>query len=229
MAKIGWGTPTLISVSLGVIIEIPGNIVILGRLAVALPTADEPVLLLQLTFIGALEFDKRRLWFFASLFDSRILFITIDGEMGLLIDYSDNPNFVLSVGGFHPQLQAAAAAVPDAEPDCAQHHQRELRAGPRRGLLRDHDQLGAVRHARPRLFFGFDALSVEGYFSFDALLRFSPLYFDVGSPPASRSRCSASASGACTCAARSRARRRGTSTARPRSSCCSSTSTSTST
>ena len=43
MAKIGWGTPTLISVSLGVIIEIPGNIVILGRLALALPTADEPV------------------------------------------------------------------------------------------------------------------------------------------------------------------------------------------
>jgi hypothetical protein len=30
MAKLGWGTPTLISLSLGIIIEIPGNIAILG-------------------------------------------------------------------------------------------------------------------------------------------------------------------------------------------------------
>ena len=40
MAKLGWGTPTLVSLSLGVIIEIPGNIAILGVLKVALP-ADE--------------------------------------------------------------------------------------------------------------------------------------------------------------------------------------------
>ena len=38
MAKLGWGTPTLISLSLGIIIEIPGNIAIVGVLQVALPT-----------------------------------------------------------------------------------------------------------------------------------------------------------------------------------------------
>ena len=37
MAKLGWGTPTLVSASLGVIIEIPGNIAIVGVLKVALP------------------------------------------------------------------------------------------------------------------------------------------------------------------------------------------------
>ena len=45
MAKLGWGTPTLVSVSLGVIIEIPGNIAILGVLKVALPTEDLPLLI----------------------------------------------------------------------------------------------------------------------------------------------------------------------------------------
>ena len=59
MAKLGWGTPTLISVSLGVIIEIPGNIAILGVLSVALPTDDEPVIVLQVNFVGAIEFDKQ--------------------------------------------------------------------------------------------------------------------------------------------------------------------------
>jgi len=112
MAKIGWGTPTLISISLGVIIEIPGNIVILGRLRVNLPTEDRALILLQVTFVGAIEFDKRRIWFFAALFESRVLFITIDGEMGLLMDFSDNPNFVLTVGGFHPRFQAPALPFP---------------------------------------------------------------------------------------------------------------------
>ena len=61
-----------------------------------------------MTFVGALEFDKRRIWFFASLYESRILFITIDGEMGLLMDFGDRPNFVLAAGGFHPRFPAPA-------------------------------------------------------------------------------------------------------------------------
>jgi hypothetical protein len=178
MAKIGWGTPTLISVSLGVIIEIPGNVVILGRLAVALPTAEEPVLLLQLTFMGALEFDKRRLWFYASLFDSRILFITIDGEMGLLVDYSDNPNFVLSVGGFHPQLKAPPLPFPTPNRialNIINESYARVRAEAYFAITTNSVQFGT----KAELYFGFDALTVEGYFSFDALLRFSPLYFEV--------------------------------------------------
>jgi hypothetical protein len=178
MAKIGWGTPTLISVSLGVIIEIPGNIVILGRLALALPTADDPVLLLQLTFIGALEFDKRRLWFYASLFDSRILFITIDGEMGLLVDYSDNPNFVISVGGFHPKLKAPPLPFPTPNRialNIINESYARVRAEAYFAITTNSVQFGT----KAELYFGFDALSVDGYFSFDALLRFSPLYFEV--------------------------------------------------
>ncbi len=35
MVKLGWGTPTLISVTLGIIIEIPGNIAILGVIKIA--------------------------------------------------------------------------------------------------------------------------------------------------------------------------------------------------
>jgi hypothetical protein len=178
MAKIGWGTPTLISLSLGVIIEIPGNVVILGRLAVALPTADDPVLLLQLSFIGALEFDKRRLWFFASLFDSRILFITIDGEMGLLVDYSDRPDFVLSVGGFHPMLKAPPLPFPTPNRialNIINESFARVRAEAYFAITSNSVQFGC----KADLYFGFDALSVEGYFSFDALLRFSPLYFEV--------------------------------------------------
>ena len=112
MAKIGWGTPTLVTVSLGVIIEIPGNIAILGVLRVALPTEDEAVLLLQVNFAGAIEFDKKRIYFFAALYQSRILTITIEGELGLLVAYGEQPDFVLTVGGFHPAFKPPPLPFP---------------------------------------------------------------------------------------------------------------------
>jgi hypothetical protein len=178
MAKIGWMTPTLISVSLGVIIEIPGNIVILGRLKLALPTEDDPVLVLQLSFMGALEFDKRRLWFFASLYESRILFITLDGEMGLLMDYSDNPNFVLTVGGFHPKFSPPPLPFPSPKRlslSILDESYARIRIETYFAVTTNSVQLGA----RAEAFFGMSALSVEGYFGFDALLRFSPFYLIV--------------------------------------------------
>ncbi len=179
MAKIGWGTPTLITIALGVIIEIPGNVVILGRLRVALPTDDDQAkLILQVSFVGALEFDKRRIWFFATMYDSRVLFITLDGDMGLLMDFSDNPNFVLSVGGFHPRFTAPPLPFPSPTRvtlSIVNESWARLRAETYFAVTSNSVQMGC----RIDAFLGFSAFSVEGYFSFDALLRFSPLYLIV--------------------------------------------------
>src|SRR5439155_6143018 len=83
MAKLGWGTPVLVTVSLGILIEVPGNIAIVGVLRIALPAGDVALIKLQVNFVGAIEFDRRRIYFFAALFDSRVVFLTIEGEMGL--------------------------------------------------------------------------------------------------------------------------------------------------
>ena len=178
MAKIGWGTPTLVSVALGVVIEIPGNVVILGRLRLALPTEEEPIIVLQVAFVGALEFDKQRLWFFATLFDSRVLFITLEGEFGLLMDYSDNPNFVLSAGGFHPRFTAPPLPFPSLARialTIVNESFARVRADTYFAITTNSVQMGCNAEA----FFGFDAFSVEGHFGFDALLRFSPFYLIV--------------------------------------------------
>ena len=173
MAKIGWGTPTLVSVSLGVIIEIPGNIAILGVLKVALPTEDEAILVLQVNFAGAIEFDKKRLYFFASLYDSRILFITIDGEMGLLVAFGDQPNFVLSVGGFHPAFKPPPLPFPSPQRISISLLDTSVARIGVQGyfaVTTNTAQFGA----QAELFFGFSAISVEGHLGFDALFQFSP-------------------------------------------------------
>ena len=112
MIKLGWGTPTLISASMGIIIEITGDIAIIGVLKIALPAPEAPLVIIQANFAGAIEFDKQRLYFFAALFESRIVFLTLEGELGLLVAWGDDANFVVSVGGFHPRFNPPPLPFP---------------------------------------------------------------------------------------------------------------------
>ncbi len=178
MAKLGWGTPTLISVALGIIIEIPGNIAIVGVLKVALPTEEASLIRLQVNFAGAIEFDRKRVYFFASLFESRILFITIEGEMGLLVAWGDDANFVVSVGGFHPRFQPPPLPFPSPRRivlDILNTPVAKIRVEGYLAVTSNTAQFGA----RAELFFGLDILNVRGHLAFDALFQFSPFYFII--------------------------------------------------
>jgi hypothetical protein len=178
MVMIGWGTPNLVTVSLGVIIEIPGNIAILGVLKVALPDEDAALIIIQVNFMGAIEFDKKRLWFFASLYESRVLFITLEGEMGLLVAWGDDANFVVSVGGFHPafnppalpfgEIRRIAISILNAS-------FARIRVEGYFAVTSNSVQFGA----RVEVFFGVDAFNIDGHLAFDALFRFSPFYFII--------------------------------------------------
>jgi hypothetical protein len=178
MAKLGWGTPTLVSISLGLIIEIPGNIAIIGVLKIALPTDDAPLIVIQVNFAGAIEFDKKRLYFFASLFDSRVLFITIDGEMGLLVAFGDDANFVVSVGGFHPRFSPPPLPFPSPRRIAVYILNTPVARIGIEGyfaVTSNTVQFGA----RVEVFFGLDILNVQGHLAFDALFQFSPFYFII--------------------------------------------------
>ncbi len=178
MAKLGWGTPALITVSLGIIIEIPGNIAIVGIVKIALPTEELALVKFQINFIGAIEFDKQRMWFFASLFDSRILFITIEGEVGVLIVWGSDPGFVISIGGFHPAFKAPALPFPSPKRIALNILDTPIAKIKIQGyfaVTSNTVQLGA----RAELYFGFSAVSVSGILIFDALFQFSPFYFNI--------------------------------------------------
>ena len=178
MVKLGWGTPTLVSLSLGIIIEIPGNIAIVGILQIALPTPDAALIKLQVNFIGALEFDKQRLWFFAALYDSRIVFLTIEGEMGLLVAWGDDANFVVSVGGFHPRFSPPALPFPSPRRIAVSLLSTPVSRLTVEGyfaVTSNTVQFGA----RVEVFFGLDILNVKGHLAFDALFQFSPFFFII--------------------------------------------------
>jgi hypothetical protein len=145
---------------------------------VAIPSAEAPLILLQVSFAGGLELDKQRLFFFAALFESRIAFQTLEGEMGLLIAFGDAANFVLTVGGFHPRFTPPPLPFP-----APKRITLPLFNGPAArvtaecyvAVTSNTVQFGA----HLELFFGFKSLSVQGHLSFDVLFQFSPFHFTV--------------------------------------------------
>lgn len=178
MVKIGWGTPTLISIAFGLIIEIPGNIALVGVLRIALPAENIPIVVINVAFVGTFEFDRSRVWFFAAMFDSRILFMTLEGDMGLLMDFGDNPNFVLSVGGFHPRFNPPTLPFPNPR----RIHIDVLRTPVARVTAENYFAItsNTVQFGcRAEFFYGVNAFNLHGSFSFDALFQFSPFHFVI--------------------------------------------------
>ncbi|MCP4720541.1 MAG: hypothetical protein GY860_13885 [Desulfobacteraceae bacterium] len=185
IAKIGWGQPKIIDLSLGIIIEIRtdngGNlerIVILGVLKCILPDEQNVILKLQVNFIGAIDFTENYLFFFASIFDSRILHITIEGGMGLLVAWGSNSDFVLTVGGFHPRFNPPPLPFPVPKRislSILNQSFGKIRASGYFAVTTNTAQFGALLEVK----FGISSFRIEGSLGMDALFRFDPFFFIV--------------------------------------------------
>ncbi len=105
--RLGWGTPSLITGALGVILELPDpvRIIILGQLKVALPVPELPLVSLNLDVLGIIDFGEQLLSIDASLYDSRVTIYSVYGDMALRLSWGDQPIFALSIGGLHPQFK----------------------------------------------------------------------------------------------------------------------------
>ena len=145
-----------------------------------MPDEKAPLIDLQLNFVGEYNITEKYIFFFAELYDSKIVSFTISGEMYFSIEWGDNPNFILSVGGFHPDF------VPP----------------PLRGNVGQLKRLtlNLLKGDNPRLtltfYFATTSNSVQfgasvdflakagkfrivGYLYFDALFQFNPFYFKI--------------------------------------------------
>jgi hypothetical protein len=107
MVGLGWGTPSLVTLDLGLVLELPHplRLVILGKLGVALPVPDDAIVLLQIEVLGIFDFDQKTITIDGTLGDSRIVTFPISGDMALRASYGSSPSLAMSAGGFNPQFQ----------------------------------------------------------------------------------------------------------------------------
>ena len=177
MGKLGWGTPALLTVDLGVILEIPRpGFVILGVLRIAAPAKDVPVLDMQVNFLGVIDFERNELTFDATLYDSRLLSFTLTGDMAVRLYWGESANFLLSAGGFHPGYTPPPLGLPTLSRltiAMCQGNPR-LTAESYFALTSNTLQFGA----KVELYYGVASVfTVYGFVSLDALVQFDPFRF----------------------------------------------------
>lgn len=178
MAKITWGVPTLVSIEFGLAIEFanPVRLAILGVLKVALPTEEAALLRLQVNFVGVIDFEKSTLAFDASLYNSRILTFTLEGDMALRLSWGAQKAFLLSAGGFHPTFR------PPQElkvPSLKRLTLTILSGNPNLVLTAYFAVTSNTVQFGARIDFRLEVESfkVLGFMSFDVLFQFSPFRF----------------------------------------------------
>jgi Family of unknown function (DUF6603) len=178
MAEISWGTPPLVTIKLAVVLEFGerSRLVVLGRITAILPRREQDLVRLQMNVVGGIDFDERRAFLDAALFDSRLVNkFVITGEMRLRMRWDEQPYFALAVGGVHPAftppaglegMQRAAIVLADSE-------NLKIRCESYLAITSNTVQFGA----RVDLVAKEWKFSISGQAGFDVLLQFDPFHF----------------------------------------------------
>jgi hypothetical protein len=180
-ARIGWGTPTLLTADVALVFELPDPIklALIGVVRCFLPDTDSPLLRLQASFLGTVDFDTLQLAFDASLFDSKLLSFSLDGDMSARMQWGALlPNLLLTVGGFHPAYTPPPMNLPALRRitiDLLGGTNPRLRADVYFARTSNSFQLGA----HVELYAAVSKFNIYGFVGFDALVQILPTHFDA--------------------------------------------------
>jgi len=129
-------------------------------------------------FVGTLDFDKQMLTFDASLYDSFILFMTLEGDMAVRLKWGDQPDFLITIGGFHPSYTPPPLALPTLKRlaiNILNTSIARIRVECYQAVTSNTVQFGAKAEVKLDL----EVCSIEGHIGFDALFQFNPFYFII--------------------------------------------------
>ena len=179
MALIGWGTPTLITAAVAVIVELPEpiRILLLARIEARLPSPSSPLVRINMDALGVLDLSQGTLSLDATLFDSKLLDFTLSGDMALRAAWSGQREFLLAVGGFHPRFTPPAGfpALQRITIDMPSGIVSKLRLAAYLAITSNTVQFGADLD----VFIGVSGFGLSGHLGFDALLQLEPFHFDA--------------------------------------------------
>ncbi|MDH4255570.1 MAG: hypothetical protein OEX13_13730 [Gammaproteobacteria bacterium] len=179
MVQLRWGSPTLLTLDLALLVELPSpiRVVVLGRLQVLLPDQTHPLIQIRMDALGVLDVSAETVALDATLYDSRILQFTLTGDMALRAGWGRQPQFILAIGGFHPRfapppglpaLQRLALQLADGD-------SLQLRCQAYLAVTSNTVQFGA----RVDLHAAGGGFSFDGMLGFDAIIQLAPLAFEV--------------------------------------------------
>jgi hypothetical protein len=172
MIEVGWGRPvSFLTAQVGVIISLPDPlIVIIGRVRIALPAPQLPIVDLRAVIYGEITPDQ--LLIRVSLNGSRIAAFPVSGDMALLVRWGGGAEIAITAGGFHPRfdppggLSGLQRLAMDLSPPAI----LSLRSEAYFAVTTNSVQLGS----RTEMSADLGIADISGHFNFDALVLLSP-------------------------------------------------------
>ena len=180
LARIGWFTPTLITLDLALILEFGARrrLLVLGRVSALLPSPDNDLVRINLDSIGVIDFDQDTAFIDAMLVDSRLARkFVLTGAAALRAGWGSGPHqgFVLAVGGFNPHFAPPAGVPPLARVAialCSGNNPR-LTCEAYFAITANTIQFGANASLYAEAY----SFSISGDIGFDVLITRAPLHF----------------------------------------------------
>jgi hypothetical protein len=179
LLEFGWGTPTLISMSVGAILNVPDPVVLalIGLIDAGLPTEDVALVELHIEVLGIIDFGAKYLSIEGTLYDSRVLIFSMGGSLALEVAWGDDPNFVFSLGGFNPNFNTAGLNIgPMARCSVSigDGDNPRISANNYYAITSNSFQFGANVQA----YASAAGFTIQGYLGFDVLIIISPFSFE---------------------------------------------------
>jgi hypothetical protein len=179
LVEFGWGTPTIVTLTIGVILEVPDpvRIALLGLIDAGLPTVDIALIELHIDVLGILDFGAKTLSIDGSLYDSHVLIFSMAGDLAFRLSWGSDPNFVFSLGGFNPHFNTDGLGVPQLARmsiSIGDGDNPRISSNSYYAITSNSIQFGANVEAYAEA----GGFSVHGYLGFDLLFILSPFSFE---------------------------------------------------
>jgi len=179
--KIGYGTPTVMEIDLGLLMEFPfkGRLILLGSLGVYLPNKDAEKRLgeLHVDVFGDFNFAASYILIEGRLRDSNLVEVALTGGFAFMLDWSSNPQFLLSIGGYHPRYKKPARfpVIPRVTALIKKGDDIRLSCQYYQAITSNSYQIGFSAELVVKK----GHAVAHGFLGFNALLQFDPFYFET--------------------------------------------------
>jgi hypothetical protein len=179
LVQIGWGTPTLITFSIGCILSVPDPVVLalIGLIDAGLPTMDVALISLHIEVLGVIDFGAKTLSIQGRLYNSYILVYSVGGSLLFQLAWGDDPNFVFSLGGFNPNFNTDGLVLPQMARlsiSIGEGDNPRISANSYYAVTSNSVQFGANVQA----YASAGGFTIQGYLGFDVLFIISPFSFE---------------------------------------------------
>jgi len=179
--RIGWGSPTIVEIDLGVVVEIPfkSRVLLLGSVGLYLPnkTIKKRLVELHIDIFGDFNFAESYVLIEGRLRDSHVVGIPLTGGFAFVLDWGRQPQFLMSVGGYHPRYKKPARFpdIPRLTASIKKGEDITLTCEYYQAITSNSFQIGfsanlVVRKGKAK---------AVGFLGFNALLQFDPFRFEI--------------------------------------------------